>query len=99
MKHPGFVVEFNNPTKYASELKEHLLQLGVKSRQLVHKTAWWVGYGEKIYEFKELRKVIAKSIKVNGGSALLISMKSGDGLVIRWKNKKTFYKTKIRKGS
>ena len=81
MAHPGFIVEFNNPTKYGQSFGSHLGSLNLKAKRLPHKTAWLLKYGEQLWKFEKLLARISKAIKV-GGSALVISRKTGKTLII-----------------
>jgi len=96
MTHPGFVVEFNRPTVYGKQLSEHLVSLGMKSRQLVHKTAWWVTYDGVFADYKDLKHAVARSINKRLGSALVISRKTGRTDILRWRNPHKFFVTKVK---
>jgi hypothetical protein len=91
MAHAGFIVEFNNPVKYGEDLKDHMTELGLKARRLVHKTAWSINYNGSFRKFKKLKLAIARSISKTRGSALILSRKTGDAYVLRWRNAKKFY--------
>jgi hypothetical protein len=89
MAHPGFIVEFNNPTKYGQSFGSHLRSLNLRAKRLPHKTAWLLKYGEELWKFKKLLARISKAIKV-GGSALVISRRTGKALVIAKSKPKKF---------
>jgi len=90
MAHQGFIVEFNRPNTYARDLTKHLKGLGLKSRQLVHKTAWKINYDGLFNTFRRLKLAIARSISKANGSALVISLKTGKAFILRWINNKKF---------
>jgi hypothetical protein len=79
--HPGFIVEFNNPSTYGRQFNRQLRGLGLKAKRLSHKTAWLLNYDGQFDTFGEFREAIAASIKANG-SALIVSRKTRQAWVM-----------------
>jgi hypothetical protein len=82
MAHPGFIVEFNNPSSYGQRFDAQLNNLQLKAKQLPHKTAWLLNYDGQFSRFRKLQREIATSIKV-GGSALIVSRRTGKAWVMK----------------
>ena len=81
MAHPGFIVEFNNPTAYGKQFRKQLKALHISAKRLPHKTAWLLNYDGQFKKFKTLQARIRRAINING-SALIASMKTGQAWVL-----------------
>jgi hypothetical protein len=92
MAHPGFIVEFNNPTAYGKQFRSHMRVLGIKGKRLKHKTAWLLNYDGSFTKYKRLKRAIALAIKRNG-SALIVSLRTRKAWIL--KRKRFGYKVKL----
>jgi hypothetical protein len=97
MKHPGFIVEFNKPTKYGNDLTSLLVQLGIKGRRLKHKTSWKLNYTKSFKDFLQFKIQLARAIR-RDGSALLFSQKTGECriLTVSANRRRTPHVTKVK---
>jgi hypothetical protein len=82
MAHPGFIVEFNNPSAYGRRFGRELSGLGLSARRLPHKTAWLLNYRGDFETFSEFREAVAASLRAQG-SALVVSMRTRKAWVMR----------------
>ncbi len=82
MSHPGFIVEFNNPSAYGRRFGQELRNLGLSAKRLPHKTAWLLNYDGQFETFSEFKEAIAASVKTQG-SALIVSMQTRRAWVMR----------------
>jgi hypothetical protein len=90
MGHPGFIVEFNNPSKYGRRFGRELSRLGLSAKRLSHKTAWHLNYGGQFETFDEFKETVAASVKT-GASALVVSLKTRKAWIMR-KTKRSRYR-------
>ena len=82
MAHPGFIVEFNNPSAYGRRFGRELSGLRLSAKRLKHKTAWLLKYNGDFETFSEFREAVAASLRASG-SALVVSMRTGKAWVMR----------------